>query len=144
MFRGSHPHPVVFCKKGVLENFAKFIGIHLCWNLFLIKLKANLLMKVFNNQGSTIRDNSFSTYAMRDPIMSSCIRDHHQLLLLILSEIDRIKQLLFPLKSSENLWFSDDFRGNTTLQTHHVYSTLKRRGNDRSTSFQRGIHVACL
>ena len=27
------------------------------------------------------------------------------------SEFKRIILLLFPLKSSENLWFSDDFRG---------------------------------
>ena len=27
-------------KKGVLKNFVIFIGKHLCWNLFLIKLQA--------------------------------------------------------------------------------------------------------
>ena len=32
--------PEVFYKKGVLKNFAKFTGKHLCRNLFLIKLKA--------------------------------------------------------------------------------------------------------
>ena len=26
--------PEVFCKKGVLKNFAKFAGKHLCWSLF--------------------------------------------------------------------------------------------------------------
>ena len=31
-----------------------------------------------------------------------------------------------------------------TLQTYHVYSTLKRRGNVCFTSFQREIHVVCL
>ena len=30
--------PVVFCKKGVLRNFAKFIGKHLCQNLFFDKV----------------------------------------------------------------------------------------------------------
>ena len=31
----------VFFKKGVLKNFKKFTGKHLCWNvLFLIKLQA--------------------------------------------------------------------------------------------------------
>ena len=29
----------LFCKKGVLRNFAKFIGKHLCWRLFLIELQ---------------------------------------------------------------------------------------------------------
>ena len=32
--------PEVFCKKGVLENFANFKGKHLCWSLLLIKLQA--------------------------------------------------------------------------------------------------------
>ena len=33
-------HPEVFYKKGVLKNFVKFTGKHLCWSLFLIKLQA--------------------------------------------------------------------------------------------------------
>ena len=33
-------HLGVFCKKGVLRNFAKFTGKHLCQSLFLIKLLA--------------------------------------------------------------------------------------------------------
>ena len=28
--------PEVFCKIGVLKNFANFIGKHQCWSLFLI------------------------------------------------------------------------------------------------------------
>ena len=32
--------PEVFCKKGILKNFANFTGKHLCWSLFLIKLQA--------------------------------------------------------------------------------------------------------
>ena len=31
--------PVVFCEKGVLKNFAKFIEKQLCHSLFLIKLQ---------------------------------------------------------------------------------------------------------
>ena len=43
-------------------------------------------------------------------------RDCHQLLLLILREVKGANWLLFPLKSSENLWSpddikADDFRG---------------------------------
>ena len=29
----------LFCKKGVLRNFANFTGKHLCWSLFLIELQ---------------------------------------------------------------------------------------------------------
>ena len=36
MFRSSRPE--VFCKKGVLENFAEFIGKHLCQSLFFNKV----------------------------------------------------------------------------------------------------------
>ena len=36
IFRSSHPE--VFCKKGVVKNFAKFTGKHLCWSLFLNKV----------------------------------------------------------------------------------------------------------
>ena len=39
LLRSSHPE--VFCKKGVLRNFAKFTGKHLCRSLFLIKLQAS-------------------------------------------------------------------------------------------------------
>ena len=31
-------HPEVFCKKGVLRNFAKFTGKHLCHSLFFNKV----------------------------------------------------------------------------------------------------------
>ena len=41
-----------------------------------------------------------------------------QISLLILSEFMRIHQLLFPLKSLKNHWFSDDFRGNTSQLIH--------------------------
>ena len=34
-FRSSRPE--VFCKKGVIRNFAKFTGKHLCQSLFLNK-----------------------------------------------------------------------------------------------------------
>ena len=34
--------PEVFCEKGVLRNFTKFTGKHLCQRLFLIKLQAGV------------------------------------------------------------------------------------------------------
>ena len=37
--------------------------------------------------------------------------ESRQILLLILSEFKRINELLHPLKSSVNLWFSDNFGG---------------------------------
>ena len=46
MFRSSRPE--VFCKKGVLRNFTKFIGKHLCQSLFfnkVVRLKPATLLK---------------------------------------------------------------------------------------------------
>ena len=36
--RGRSSRPEVFCKKGVLRNFAKFTGKHLCQILFFNKV----------------------------------------------------------------------------------------------------------
>ena len=36
VFRSTRPE--VFCKKAALENFTKFIGKHLCRNLFFNKV----------------------------------------------------------------------------------------------------------
>ena len=45
-------HPEVVCKKGVLRNFAKFVGKHLCKSLFFDKVaglgKATLLKSAFD------------------------------------------------------------------------------------------------
>ena len=58
----------VFCKKGVLENFAKFTGKHLCQSLFLIKrlrheawnfIKKETLAQVFTCEFSEISKNTF-------------------------------------------------------------------------------------
>ena len=35
----------VHCKKGVLRNFSKFTGKHLCQSLFFIKLACNFIKK---------------------------------------------------------------------------------------------------
>ena len=34
---------VVFYKRGILKNFIKFTGKHLCWSLFLIKLQRAII-----------------------------------------------------------------------------------------------------
>ena len=38
MFPSQKQPPEVFCKKGVIKNFATFTGKHLCWNLFFTKV----------------------------------------------------------------------------------------------------------
>ena len=56
-------HPELFCKKGVLRNFAKFTGKHLCQSLFFDKrvslLKKRLWHRVFSSEFCEISKNTF-------------------------------------------------------------------------------------
>ena len=59
--------PEVFCKKGVLRNFAKFTGKQLRQSLFLIKLpqacnfiKKDILAQVFSFEFCEVSKNNFS------------------------------------------------------------------------------------
>ena len=60
--------PEVFCKKGVLRNFAKFTGKHLCQSLFFNKvaglacnsIKKETLAQVFSCEFCEISKNTFS------------------------------------------------------------------------------------
>ena len=47
MKRIRSSRPEVFCKKGVLRNFAKFTGKHLCQRLFFSKVKKRLCQGCF-------------------------------------------------------------------------------------------------
>ena len=65
-FRSSHPE--VFCRKGVLRNFAKFTGKHLCQGLFF---KKETLAQVFSSEFCKISKNTFShrTSAVADSVL---------------------------------------------------------------------------
>ena len=60
--------PEVFCRKGVLRNFAKFTGKHLCQSLFFNKvaggacnfIKKETLAQVFSCEFCKIFKNTFS------------------------------------------------------------------------------------
>ena len=43
LYHGRSSRPEVFCKKGILRNFAIFTEKHLCRRLFLIKLQVSSL-----------------------------------------------------------------------------------------------------
>ena len=60
VFRSRSSHAEVFCKKGILINFAKFTGKHL-WVSFLIKLldKKETLAQVFSCEFCEISKNTF-------------------------------------------------------------------------------------
>ena len=55
----------MFFKTGVLKSFAIFIGEHLCWSLFLIKMKASFLLTQVFSCG--YREVFKSTYLYRIP-----------------------------------------------------------------------------
>ena len=68
-YRSSRPD--VFCNKGTLRNFAKFIGKHLCQSLYFSKvagtgnfIKIETLAQVFSYEFCKI---SKSTFSYRTP-----------------------------------------------------------------------------
>ena len=77
--RSSHQSCPI--KKGVLRNFAKFTGKHLCQSLFLNKiagqrpatlLKKKTLAQVFSREFWEISKNTFFTEHLRTTAYSSC------------------------------------------------------------------------
>ena len=67
--------PEVFCKEGVLRNFAKFTGKHLCQSFFFNKVlifKKESLAQVFSCEFYEISKNTFS-YRTR-PVAVSALR----------------------------------------------------------------------
>ena len=62
-------------------------------------------------------------------LMYTKLKDYLQISLLILSQFEQINELLFPLKSSDNRRFSDDFGRNWTslirLNSINVRSTFE-------------------
>ena len=59
--------PEVFCKKGVLKNFKKFTGKHLCQSLFI---KKETLAKVFSCEFCEIFRN---IYFYRTPLVAASV-----------------------------------------------------------------------
>ena len=66
-------HPDVFCEKGVLRNFAKFSGKHLCQDLFFNKvagacnfIKKEALVQVFSCK---FCETSKNTFFYRTPLV---------------------------------------------------------------------------
>ena len=61
--------PTVFCEKGVLRNFAKFTGKHLCqslfFNKFLFFIKKETLAQTFSCEFYEISKNTFFTEHLR-------------------------------------------------------------------------------
>ena len=103
--------PEVFCKKGVLRNFAEFTGKHLCIILFLIQSQAsacNFIQKethaqVFSCEFYEISKNTF-------------LIEHSRWLLLQCSKYmkycKKLEDSLFSLFSSSQMFFKLGVRKN--------------------------------
>ena len=52
----------MFYKVGVLENFAKFTGKHLCWNLFLINVQAKACNFIKKETSAQIFSSKFNIF----------------------------------------------------------------------------------
>ena len=77
--------PEVFCKKGVLRNFTKFTGKHLCQSLFFNKvagqacnfIKKETLAQVFSCEFCEISKN---TFFYRTPLVAASESSKHKIL----------------------------------------------------------------
>ena len=58
-YRSSHPRCSI--KKGVLKNFAKFTGKHLCQSLFFNKVDSETLAQMFSSEFCEIFKNTLFT-----------------------------------------------------------------------------------
>ena len=75
---GRSSRPEVFCKKGVLGNFAKFTGKYLCQSLFFNKvagaacnfIKKEILAQLFSCEFCEISKNTFS---QRTPLVAASV-----------------------------------------------------------------------
>ena len=77
--------PEVFCEKGVLRNFAKFKGKHVCLSLFLIKLQVLCLQHVLKkgawqmcflvNFAKFLRT-PLLTEQLRGMLLIICVKEH--------------------------------------------------------------------
>ena len=97
-------HPEVFCKKGVLRNFAKFKGKHLCQSLFF---KKEALAQVFSGELCKISKNTFFTEHLLSFIMykrkkKESIRIFAYFSLFSLSPRKQIKRFFFFFFKKKN------------------------------------------
>ena len=77
--------PEVFCKKGVLKNFAKFTGKHLCQSFFFNKVTnlrpATILKKETLTQVSCCEfcKNFKNTFFIRIPLLTASVNTKHKM-----------------------------------------------------------------
>ena len=80
--------------------------------MFQDKLKDRSMAKQWNNNILDLICNVCIFFHMDHAIHDVIVGDCCQIFLLMLSEFEENNQILFSLKSSGKLWFSDDIRRN--------------------------------
>ena len=88
----------MFCRKGVLKNVANFIGIRLCWSVFLIKFVKNFVKRRLQHRYFHVK--------FAKILRASILKNIYERLLLHLvcfnMKLVRIKQFKFENASREN------------------------------------------
>ena len=109
--------PEVFCKNGVLGNFEKFIGKHLCQISFLIKLrvktcsfiKKETLALAFSCEFWEI---SKSTFFYRTPSVTASVNKK-----IVFSKDQRAKKSLDENLKLLVMWYIPTISGSTTFES---------------------------
>ena len=99
--------PYVFCKKGVLRNFAEFIGKHLCQSLFFNKVSGWGFCEISKN-----------SFSYRTPLRV-CVCEQNKLMILSNCAICGEKKSTFikkqELNNFKNIW-NDQFKLNKIIK----------------------------
>ena len=82
----------VFCKKGVLNNFSKFTGKHLCWSLFLIA--CNVIKKRLQHRWFPMNIAKFLRAPILKNICEQLLRKRYCFLKIFLSKVKPVNEIL--------------------------------------------------
>ena len=133
LLKQSTSHPEVLCKKGILKNFTKFTGKHLCQSLFLNKIvgqspvcnpiKKKTMTQVFSCEFCEIFKNTFFkenlwiTASVLQFLMRTTLPE-----LKVVSKNTFFKEHLWLLLLARNLTFSTKAEIDTS---HSVYQDIQ-------------------
>ena len=123
----------VFCKKGVLKNFARFTGKHLCQCLFFNKvaglspaslLKKETLAQVFSGQFVKFLRTPFCRTLLMAASETLAIHQKKFPRFSVCNQNDfSMYALAFPVTEPSFLWFYLKFRPQQNLEALHNKST---------------------
>ena len=109
----------VFCKKGVLKNFAKFTGKHLCQSLFFNKVTCLLLCNFIKKR---LQHRCFPKNSANNS--NDCF--WKKLLHLVTCQTSKMK-LLKRLKAAEilDVWLTSEYASEIVTGKQHLFCSVK-------------------